>query len=118
VLVKRDRSGRTRCECKIEEAGFKYGDTVHPSLSAAASAAATDLGIQGRVNGFVFWGLIKPPRAAGNPAEYLRKIAARYTERAATFLSTEGSPAERDEVRRELRAHTAQLTELLAKAAA
>jgi hypothetical protein len=56
ILVKRDRDGRPRCECTVEEGGVRYAGKVHGSLSGAASAAAADLGIKGRVNGFVFWG--------------------------------------------------------------
>src|SRR5687767_5410868 len=46
TLVKRDRDGRARCECQVEEGGFRYRGTLHRSLSGAASAAAEYLGIK------------------------------------------------------------------------
>ena len=39
-LQKLDRQGEVRCECTVEEGGFRYGKTVFRSLSAAAAAAA------------------------------------------------------------------------------
>ena len=115
VLVKRNRDGRA-CECTVEETGVRYGGTLYRSLSGAATAAAVVLGIKGRVNGFLFWGLIKAARPITNPGAYLRKIAGRYEAQAASLLKQDGSPAVRDEVRRELQAHAAHLTELLASA--
>jgi hypothetical protein len=117
VLVKRDRQG-ARCECTVEADGFRYRNTLHRSLTAAASAAASDLGIKGRVNGFVFWGLVKGSAKVKDPAALLRRIAGRYEERVATFLKMDRSPEIRKDVRRELEAHAAHLTALLAKAAA
>jgi hypothetical protein len=57
VLTKRTRHGATRCESTIEPDGIQYNGTLYRSLFAAATAAATDLGIMGTQNGFVFWGL-------------------------------------------------------------
>ena len=90
---------------------------LYRSRSGAASAAAADLGINGRVNGFQFWGLIKAGRPITNPGEYLRKIAGRYEEQVALLLKQEVSSAGRHEVRRELIAYAAHLTELLASSA-
>ncbi len=57
VLQKRDRHGAVRCECTVEEAGVRYAGNVYRSLSAAAMAAAKDLGLTNKTqNGFVFWG--------------------------------------------------------------
>jgi hypothetical protein len=118
TLVKRDRLGRSRCECTIEAEGIRYRSTLHRSLSAAASAAAVDLGIKGRVNGFVFWGLVKVGRPALKPAEQLRKIADRYEHQAAIFLQHRGDLDARKNICRELEAHTTHLADLLAKSAA
>ena len=118
TLVKRDRVDRARCQCTVEAGGFRYRETLYPSLSAAASAAAVDLGIKGRVNGFVFWGLAKPSRPVRALAEGLRKIASRYEQQAATLLG-ETSPSEvRLDVRRDLEAHASRIGDLLAKTAA
>lgn len=55
VLRKQDRHGKVRCECVVEEGGFRYAGTVYRSLSAAAVAAARDLGLRTTsANGFGF----------------------------------------------------------------
>jgi hypothetical protein len=118
TLMKRDRLGRARCECHVEAAGIRYRGTLHSSLSAAASAAAADLGIGKRVNGFVFWGLAKASRTTKNPTEGLRKLAARYEEGAAALLNDSSLADVHKEIRDELQAHAAHLTDLLSKAAA
>ena len=115
TLVKHDRNGRVGCECNVEEGGFRYRGTLHRSLSGAASAAAEHLGIKGRVNGFIFWGLVKTTRP--NAGEYLRKLAHRYEEQVATLLK-QGGEEVKGEVRRDLEAHASRLTELLTSAAA
>ena len=48
VLQKRDRHGAVRCECTIEEGGIRYAGKVYRSLSAAAMAAAKDLGLNNK----------------------------------------------------------------------
>jgi hypothetical protein len=118
MLIKRDRGGQVRCECTIEEGGFRYRDTLYRSLSGAASAAAADLGIKGRVNGYLFWGVIRAAPPQTNPREHLRKIAARYEEQVAAILRNGSSDDVRGEVRQELEAHAANLSELLARSAA
>jgi hypothetical protein len=65
------------------------------------------------VNGFLFWSLIKAGRPIANPGEYLRKIARRYEEQVASLLQQAGSPDVRREVRQELEAPAAHLTQLL-----
>jgi hypothetical protein len=115
TLVKRDRNGQVRCECNVEDGGSRYRGTLHRSLSGAASAAAEHLGIKGRVNGFIFWGLVKAARP--NAGEHLRKLAQRYEEQVATLLK-QGAEEVRGEVRRDLEAHASRLSELLSSAAA
>lgn len=117
VLVKRDRDGRARCECTVEETGVRYRSNLYRSLSGAATAAAADLGIKGRLNGYLFWGIIKATRPQKDPGEYLRKIAARYEEQVTALLRSDSAPDTRTQVRRELEAHAAHLTELLASCA-
>ena len=116
--MKRDRTGAARYECTVEQGGFRYRDTLHRSLSAAASAAAADLGINARVNGFVFWGLMKTARLTTDPDDYVRKVAARHEERVAALLKQDGPAEVGASIRRELETHTAHLSDLLAKSAA
>jgi len=79
LLQKRDRYGAVRCECTVEADGIRYAGKVYRSLSAAAMAAAKDLGLTNRTqNGFVFWGLSKPPRKAGDPLVALERAWERY----------------------------------------
>src|SRR5580698_3428978 len=60
VLRKLDRHGAVRCECTIEEGGIRYAGTLFRSISAAAMAAAKDLGLANRTqNGYAFFGLTK-----------------------------------------------------------
>jgi hypothetical protein len=99
VIEKRDRSGNVRCKCTVEEDGIRYKGTLYKSLSAAAMAAAKDLGIRGATqNGFTFWGLSKPKRPAGDPLEALGRAWDRYRERAASAVG-----AATDENRKQIR---------------
>ena len=78
VLQKRDRQGAVRCECVIVDGGVQYRETIYRSLSAAAVAAAKDLGLAAKaMNGFTFWGLSKPARQTG-PLAMLEKAWTRY----------------------------------------
>lgn len=43
-----DRHGSVRCECTVEDGGVRYAGKVYRSLSAAAMAAAKDLGLTNR----------------------------------------------------------------------
>jgi hypothetical protein len=88
VLTKRDRQGAVRAECMVAEDGIQYRRTFYRSLSAAATAAAGDLGIKGGQNGFVFWGLSKPTRAGDDVLGRLEKIWTRYEYSARTALAT------------------------------
>ena len=89
VIEKRDRHGAVRCKCIVEEDGVRYDGKLHRSLSAAAMAAAKDLGIGGRTqNGYTFFGLSKPPRHAADPLEALGRAWERYHERAASVVGS------------------------------
>lgn len=79
LLQKRDRHGAVRCECTIESDGIRYAGKVYRSLSAAAMAAAKDLGLNNKTqNGFTFLGLSKPPRAPRDPLAALERAWERY----------------------------------------
>lgn len=79
LLQKRDRHGAVRCECTVETDGIRYAGKVFRSLSAAAMAAAKDLGLSNKTqNGFVFWGLSKPPRQPSDPLVALERAWERY----------------------------------------
>lgn len=84
VIEKRDRKNAVRCTCTVEEDGaIRCQGKLYKSLSAAALAAARDLGIEGKAfNGYVWWGLSKPPRPAVDPVEALGRTWERYRERA------------------------------------
>ena len=66
---------------------------MYRSLSAAAGAAAADLGIKGAQNRYIFWGLSKPARAGEDPLARLQKSWDRYEACARTVIAT--APAER-----------------------
>lgn len=79
VLQKKDRHGAVRCECTVEDGGIRYAGKVYRSLSAAAMAAAKDLGLNNKTqNGFTFWGLSKPPRRPSDPLVALDRAWERY----------------------------------------
>jgi hypothetical protein len=106
TLKKTDRSGKVRCECKVEKDGVHYDGKVFGSLSGAAVAAAKDLGLSGNsFNGFVFWGLSKPNRASADPALRLEQIWKRYTEVASAALAGE----RKAEVVKLVRSHGTQI---------
>lgn len=111
VLQKRDRSGHVRCEALVEEAGIRYKGTLYRSLSAAAMAAAKDLGLESRSqNGYIFFGLSKPPRHDDSLAA-LGRAWERYRARAAAVVGATKDD-ERDRVRDVLGAHADALKEL------
>ena len=84
VLKKVDRNGNERARCTIVEGGVEYAGAIYKSRSGAAMAAAKDLGLTIRTqNGFVFWGLSKPPRPLADPLAALDRAWQRYRERAA-----------------------------------
>jgi hypothetical protein len=79
LLQKLDRHGAVRCECTIEEGGIRYAGTLYRSISAAAMAAAKDLGLANRTqNGFSFFGLTKPTRPPKDPLQALERVWERY----------------------------------------
>jgi hypothetical protein len=88
VIEKRDRAGNVRCTCTIEEGGIRYQGTLYKSLSGAALAAAKDLGLTNRsANGWLFWGLTKVARPAGDPLAALARAWERYRDRAASVIA-------------------------------
>lgn len=89
TLKKLDRQGAVRCECLVADDGIKYNGATYRSLSAAAVAAAKDLGIGGAQNGYVFWGLVKPARTAGaDPLTRLQRSWERYSSLARSLVQT------------------------------
>jgi len=79
VLKKLDRHEAVRCECTIEAEGIRYAGTLYRSISAAAMAAAKDLGLANKTqNGFTFWGITKPNRPPADPLQALERVWERY----------------------------------------
>jgi hypothetical protein len=88
VIEKRDRSGKVRCTCTVEEGGIRYKGTLYKSLSGAALAAAKDLGLTNRsANGWVFWGITKVPRSGSDALATLTRAWERYRERAGAVVA-------------------------------
>ena len=118
VLQKKDRHGAVRCECTVEEGGVRYKGTTYRSLSAAAMAAAKDLGLANKTqNGWNFWGLTKPARHAGDPIAALEHAWERYHARAtgavASTKSDDGAHARvKDAIARQASA-LAEITQTL-----
>ncbi|HEX7604537.1 MAG TPA: hypothetical protein VF316_23125 [Polyangiaceae bacterium] len=87
TIEKRDRNGAVRCKCAVEANGIRYAGRVYTSLSGAAMAAAKDLDLKNKTqNGYIFWGLIKPPRPAGDPLVALERAWERYRDRVETLV--------------------------------
>ena len=64
IIQKADRHGAVRCECEVIDGGVRYAGKNYTSISAAANAAAVDLGLTcTTLNGFLWWGLDQAPRA-------------------------------------------------------
>ncbi|MFA6168527.1 MAG: hypothetical protein WC700_18020 [Gemmatimonadaceae bacterium] len=58
TLLQRRVRGQTVAEAEVFDGGrVYYKSTMYKSISGAASAAATDLGLTTRQNGYVFWGV-------------------------------------------------------------
>jgi hypothetical protein len=104
--------GTKRCQCTVEEGGFRYQGRLYGSLSAAASAAAQDDGLSPSQNGYVFWGLAKAVAAADVPS--LKKLWEKYLSCATRALRTTAAAA----VQKEARLHVAALSSLLSGGAA
>ena len=104
-LQKLDREGEVRCECTVEEGGYRYGKTVFRSLSGAAAAAAKDLGLAGKsFNGYVFWGLTKP--GVKTTIERVEQLFQRYSEAA---LQLSRDPKQKTSCLERVRKHVEQL---------
>ena len=99
VLQKKDRHGNLRCEATVEEGGIRYNGNLHRSLSAAAMAAAKDLGLGGSQNGFLFWGVVKQERRAADPVAALERAWERYHGRAAALVQAGLTDENREAVR-------------------
>lgn len=113
VLQKKDRHGVVRCECTVDESTVRYAGTDYRSLSAAAMAAAKDLGLGGRAqNGFTFWGLSTAPRRVGDPVATLVKVWERYQGRATALVSTAVNEENRERFREAFEKHAGELAKL------
>lgn len=117
-LLKHDRLGRVRCECEVTAQGFVYRSTTYRSLSAAAAAAAKDLGISTAVNGYVFFSLAKPSRTAKDPVEDLAALGEKYAARASLLLKGASSSDSGAGIRRTIEAHAKAVDGVLKAAGA
>lgn len=118
VLRKLARDGSVRCECTVEEAGgIRYKDTLYRSLSAAAMAAAKDLGLSNKTaNGWNFWGITKPARHGADPLEALGRTWERYRDRATAVVAA-AKDDDRARVREVIDQHAEALKELRGRVA-
>jgi len=118
VIEKRDRHGQVRCECTVEEGGISYGGTLYSSLSAAAMAAAADLGLTNKTqNGYTFWGLSKPPRAPTDPLEALERAWDRYHGKVAAVVKDDVNDENRAKVASAMRKQAQVIETLLGRVA-
>jgi hypothetical protein len=118
VIQKKDRHGRVRCECTVEKDGIRFKGKIYSSLSAAAVAAAKDLGLAGKaMNGFVFWGLTKPPRPGADPVATLERAWERYRGVAESVADDGVSEEKRGKVKALIAKHAQALTGLREKVA-
>lgn len=103
-IEKKDRNGTVRCTCKVLDGGrIEYDGKEFASISAAALAAAKDLGLTNKTyNGFTFWGLDTAKRPAKDPVEGLNAAWAKF-EAAFCRANVAATDANRDEIRRLLR---------------
>jgi hypothetical protein len=117
VIKKVDRHGAVRCQCTVVEDGVRYKGRVFGSLSGAAMAAATDLGLKNKTqNGFTFWGLTKPTRKLDDPEAALKTASDRYEKLAAAAIKA-ATDKNRGDVRAALEAHENVVQGLLGEAA-
>ena len=112
ILQKKDRHGAVRCECTVTEDGVLYAGKTYRSISAAAMAAAKDLGLGGSQNGFLFWGVMKQERRAADPVAALERAWERYHGRAAALVKEGVTDENRSKVVAAIRKH-AQVIEAL-----
>ncbi len=118
LLQKRDRHGTVRCECTVEEGGVRYAGKVYRSLSSAAMAAAKDLGLTNKTqNGFVFWGLSKPPRRPGDPLVALDRAWERYHGNVEALVKEGVTDENRSKVVAAIRKHAQVIESLREKVA-
>lgn len=106
LIQKRDRHGTVRCECTVEEGGIRYGGNLYRSLSAAAMAAAKDLGLTNKTqNGFTFWGLSKPLSRSSDPLGALDRAWERYHNNLAAVVKDGVTDENRAKVAATIRTH-------------
>jgi hypothetical protein len=118
TIEKRDRHGDVRCKCTVEEGGIRYEGKVYASLSGAAMAAAKDLGLKNKTqNGYIFWGLSKPPRPASDPIQGLERAWERYRDRVEALVKEGVTEENRSKVAASLGKHV-QLIEKLGESSA
>ncbi|MGH9885615.1 MAG: hypothetical protein ACREBE_08810 [bacterium] len=118
VIKKVDRHDTVRCQCTVVEGGIRYKGRVFRSLSGAAMAAATDLGLKNKTqNGYTFWGLTKPARKLTDPVGALKKSSKRFHV-VATVVTGTATDQNRAKIRAGLEDHKASLENLLAQVAA
>lgn len=120
VIVKNDRQGNERARCTIVHDGVEYRGTTYRSISAAAMAAAKDLGLASKTqDGYAFFGLKKgAPRAARKDAVgSLEKAWERYRERVAVAAQI-ADDAERARVKEAIHQHVTALLALAGEATA
>ena len=117
VIVKRDRHGVARTQCTVVEGGIRFKGRVFRSLSGAAMAAATDLGLKNKTqNGFTFWGLSKPTRKLADPVAALNTYGRRFLG-VASAVTLGATDHNRAKIRAGLQGHKEQLENLLAQVA-
>ena len=113
TIEKRDCHGAVRCKCTVEEGGIRYGGKAYTALSGAAMAAAKDLGLKNKTqNGYIFWGLSKPPRPASDPVQGLERAWERYRDRVEALVKEGVTEENRSRVAASIGKH-AQLIEKL-----
>jgi hypothetical protein len=117
-LQKRDRHGAVRCECTVVADGIRYAGKVYKSLSAAAMAAAKDLGLTNRTqNGYLWWGLSKPPRAQRDPLAALERAWERYHGNVTALLKEGVTDENRAKVLTTIKKHVQTIESLREKVA-
>ena len=79
VLSRTDRHGTVRCQATVLEDGINYDGKFFKSVSAAAKAAADDLGLKNKTqDGYAFWHLKTLERTATNKTAKLEKAWTRF----------------------------------------
>jgi hypothetical protein len=118
LLQKRDRHGAVRCECAVEDGGVRYAGKVYRSLSAAAMAAAKDLGLVNKTqNGWTFWGITKAPRPPGDPLIALERAWERYHGNVEALVKDGVTDENRSKVVSTIRKHAQVIESLREKVA-